>query len=352
MNRPGGESLAHIGFVGRAAARPRHVPSRPAAAARLLPPLHPAPGPVDSFIAWVLESAGLPAAAYRAAPLQRRLASCLRALQVDSVAGARRRLTDRPDLLAPAVGALLIGVTEFFRDADEFDALRRVIGAELAPRPGPIRIWSAACANGAELISLAMLLAEEGLLDRSHLLGTDCRIDAIQEAQCGLYRQAAAQAVPAALRRKYLRQAGAQWHVADDLRRVVRWRVRDLLAGPEEGPWDIILWRNMSIYLEAPSAAAVWASLVSTLRPGGLLVVGRAERAPAAAGLTPLSRCIYRLPEPGHARLAAAASPRPTALVGAGDNARLYPARFCADYEPRLNGRGLSELENTSGRAL
>jgi len=324
--------------VGTPEVRPSRASSRPAGRAGILPPSSPVSEPLDGFVAWVLESAGLPTDAYRAAPLRRRLASCLRALKVDSVAAARSRLEARPELLATALSALLIGVTEFFRDAEEFDALRRALRAPLAPRPGPIRIWSAACANGAELLSLAMLLAEEGLLDRSDLLGTDCRADAIQEACCGLYSPAGVQAVPDQFRGKYLRDAGTQWHVADDLRRVVRWRVRDLLAGPEDGPWDIILWRNMSIYLEAKSAAAVWASLVSTLRPGGLLVVGRAERAPAAVGLAPMSRCIYRLPPRGDAGLAAVGGPRRT-------------ARLAADSEPRLNGRGASEVQDLAGAA-
>jgi chemotaxis methyl-accepting protein methylase len=251
---------------------------------------------LDPLIPLVLELAGLPVGAYRAVPMRRRLPACLRALKVDSFSAARPLLEQHPKMLMNAVSSLLIGVSDFFRDSDVFDALKRIIAGEISMQPGPIRVWSAGCSNGSELYSVAILLAEAGLLGRSILVGTDCRPDAVQEARAGLYSRSCVQQIAAPLLQRYFEKAGGQWRVREPLRQNIRWRVRNFLDGLEAGPWDIILWRNVAIYLESGPAAGMWESLSKALRPGGILVVGKAELPPKSAGLPCISRSIYRLP--------------------------------------------------------
>ena len=80
------------------------------------------------------------------------------------------------------------------------------------------------------------------------------------------------------------------------LRLAARWRTADVLAGPVPGPWDLILCRNLAIYLQPDANARLWAGLESALRPGGFLVTGKAERpaGPAAARLRAAGPCVYR----------------------------------------------------------
>src|SRR5688500_18656561 len=73
-------------------------------------------GEQASFLGWLFERAGLDVRAYRPETLRRRLPSCLRELHVRTAAQARRRLAADPDLVGPAVAAMLVGVTLFFRD--------------------------------------------------------------------------------------------------------------------------------------------------------------------------------------------------------------------------------------------
>jgi chemotaxis protein methyltransferase CheR len=286
-----GYSLEHIGFEGKAAGRPKSArgPQSHRASIVTQEPLH-------AFIAWVLESAGLSADDYRSAPMHRRLPACLRTLKASSISEAWR-LTRHPKSIEKAMDSLMIGVTEFFRDAPVFDALHEIIAANLSTRQKTIRIWSAGCSNGAELYSIAMLLAEAGLLNRSILVGTDCRLSAIREAQAGLYSEAGARSIDVSLRHKYMRKAGSQWRVTDSLNQCIRWRVENLLSGCETGPWDIILWRNMAIYLKLETTLRVWDALIKEMRPGGILVVGKAERPPASAGLICIRGSIYQLPK-------------------------------------------------------
>ena len=144
---------------------------------------------VDGFVAWVLELAGLDPAEYRPEPLIRRLPACLRGLKVKTPEEAQELLERRPELMPAAVSFLLIGVTDFFRDGDVFEFLKAEILPQLHGREGQLRFWSVGCANGSELYSVAILLAQEGLLERSFLLGTDCRGDAISQARDALYEQ-------------------------------------------------------------------------------------------------------------------------------------------------------------------
>jgi chemotaxis methyl-accepting protein methylase len=191
-----------------------------------------------------------------------------------------------------ALDALLIGVTEFFRDAAVFASLRDDVLPALARTGRPLRVWSAACSTGAELYSVAMLLAESGRLAGARLLGTDCRPGAVGSARSGRYSAAEVKRIPAALAGRYLRPEGDGFRIALP-EADIRWRTADLGRSVEPGPWDLILFRNTAIYMEPAAAGRVWAALAQVLAPGGALVTGRAER-PHIESLGPLRSCICR----------------------------------------------------------
>ena len=186
---------------------------------------------------------------YRRQPLLRRVPACLRTLKVRSVEEARELLETRPELLPAAISSLLIGVTEFFREPAVFESVRTEVLPRLVGKRRPLRAWSGACSTGEELYSLAILLAEAGLLRRSFLLGTDCRPDAIEHARAARYGSAAVRSLEPAIRGKYFEPADRFWRPIQSLRRRVRWKAADLAQRIEKGPWDLILWRNAAIYL-------------------------------------------------------------------------------------------------------
>ncbi len=289
------DPLRHVRFIGRTQVTPLRSPDRTKALSPLAgcAPTHCSVGP-NHFISWVFGRVGLAADSYRDEPLQRRLSACLRALHTKTEAQARQLLEQRPDLLPTAIGALLIGVTGFFRDPPVFEALRTDILPEFTSLARPLRVWSAGCSTGAELYSLAILLAQAGLLEGSFLLGSDCRGDAVEQARASLYNSKALRNIETSDRRSCFKGAGSFLQPIELLRRYVHWKVADLARDIEEGPWDIILWRNMAIYLKTGAAASVWRGLASNLVPGGMLVVGRAERPPAGLPLINVKRCIYR----------------------------------------------------------
>jgi chemotaxis methyl-accepting protein methylase len=263
----------------------------------------------DAFVAWIFLESRLSAWHYRPTSLRRRLPACLRALRVDDVTQARRLLRRHPQFVPIAVGALLLGVTGFFRDATVFDAIKRelpdLLRAAGAESGRPVRVWSAGCSDGAELYSVAMLLADLNALHRCELLGTDCRQEAIATAAKGAFGESALYGIPAAMLDRYVSPdpapdaptGAAKLHRVDArLRGAVRWSQADLLAGAEPGPWDLVLCRNVAMYLQPIAAERLWRGIVSSLGPGGLLVLGKAERpcASVAGELATVGPCMYR----------------------------------------------------------
>jgi chemotaxis protein methyltransferase CheR len=268
------------------ATTPARLVSRPAASDAATPES------TADFLLRVLRIAGLKPERYRGTALQRRAEACLRALRVRSFEEAERRLARCPELLDNLLSTLLVGVTEFFRDPPVFDYLRTVGLAHLTARHD-LRAVSLGCSDGRELYSLAMLLAEQGLLTRCTLEGVDCRMSALEAAHAGWFDPAALEGVPVAWRARYFHAAHGGYRVADWMRSRTRWWLADACTAalPE---CDVLLCRNVLIYLSREAGLQLWHRLAAAVRPGGgLLITGRAERAPLELGLFRVAPCVY-----------------------------------------------------------
>jgi chemotaxis protein methyltransferase CheR len=247
-----------------------------------------------AFVNWLFRESQLDAGAYRTETLQRRLPACLRALRARSLSHARELLEAQPELAATAINAMIIGVTAFFRDPAVFDQLRLHVLPELMRGRGSLSVWSVGCSDGAELYSAAILLAESNLLAGSYLLGIDCRPEAIRRARLGRYDPLAVKNVPADWLGRYFLPGADAWEIVPALRPAVRWRTADVLNTHEPGAWDAILFRNTAMYFRPEAAGPLWERLEASLRPGGVLVLGKSERPVGVKRLSALGSCIYR----------------------------------------------------------
>lgn len=267
-------------------------------------PVRPAPRRVDvsaetessEFFEKLFGKAGLCARSYRQSALQRRVGACLRYAGVRDLDSAWKKLERHPDLLHGMVNVVLLGVTEFFRDRPVFEQVREVVMQDWNGGTRPLRIWSAACSDGHELYSMGMLLSETGRLANAELLGTDFRPEAIERARQGRYAIEALHALDADWRERYFCHAGSQPRIHDQLRKATQWKQADLLTAVEPGPWDMILWRNMAIYLEPRANERVWRALIRELSRGAYLITGKADHPPPGHGLERVAPCIYRKP--------------------------------------------------------
>ena len=192
-----------------------------------------------------------------------------------------------PSLAQLVVEALLNNETYFFRDRNPFDQLGQTALADLASRRKAdkrIRIWSAGCSTGQEIYSLAMLFAEDPV--RWHgwtidLLGSDVSEAVINRARSGIYTQFEAQrglAVTQMIR--WFEEGDDGWRVADALRRNVRFQVHNILEAaphPGVGQFDIVLCRNVLLYLSAEKKRMAFDRLAAALAPDGWLMLGAGE---------------------------------------------------------------------------
>ncbi len=248
---------------------------------------------VSGLPAYVLEHNGLDPSIYRRRPLERRIGACLRALREDSEIHARARLTN-PDARAVALNTLLIGVSGFFRDAAVFETIRTIVVPALRARQRPVRVLSVGCSSGAELYSVAILMSESGLLEDAELLGMDCRPDAVSLARRAVFDHDALAGVDRTIRDSCFERIAAGWRIRESSRTRARWQVADATTELPPGEWDLVLCRNVVIYLRPLAGEALFRRIAGALAPGGFLVVGKAERPPRLPELIPVGRCTYR----------------------------------------------------------
>jgi chemotaxis protein methyltransferase CheR len=249
------------------------------------------------FYRRLFELRGLQVERYRPAVLARRERACLRALRVASVSEAESAL-DRDDLVERALQAVMIGVTSFFRDAPMYAALGELVRKLAGARPGGPRVLSVGCSDGAELYSLAILLAELGIAP-AEMAGVDCRHAAIDQARQGIYTRTSVEQLPGTLRARYfddVRGRPGHVQVVATVRSRCRWWVGDAFTLPAGEPYDIVACRNLAIYLQPPAAHALWARLAEQTRAGGIVVVGKAERPDQGSGFRRVGPCLYEKP--------------------------------------------------------
>lgn len=190
---------------------------------------------------------------------------------------------------APALDALIaeltIGETYFFRDPDQFELIRReILPAILRRRPdGPIQVWSAGCASGEEAYSLAILLQEANVGDRARVVGTDIARYRLAQARRGRYTSWSLRGMPDDVVARYFRRQGRQFEIVPEIRAALEFRYLNLADGvyPSAGSgiqgMDLILCRNVLIYLDGATVARVARRLLDSLRDGGWLLLGAAD---------------------------------------------------------------------------
>ena len=190
-----------------------------------------------------------------------------------------------PALSNQVVEALLNNETYFFRDRSPFDLLARHALPALARKRSAakrLRIWSAGCSTGQEAYSLAMLFAEDRAAWAGwtiDILGTDVSTAVIERARAGTYSQFEVQrglGIQQTIR--WFEEGEGGWRAVEELRRPLRFQVHNLLEQPPHpGEFDIVLCRNVLLYLNAEKRRAAFDRLASAMAPDGWLMLGAGE---------------------------------------------------------------------------
>jgi chemotaxis protein methyltransferase CheR len=190
-----------------------------------------------------------------------------------------------PALATHVVEALLNNETYFFRDRQPFDLLTAQALPALAKARADkkrLRIWSAGCSTGQEAYSLAMLFAEDPLRWQGwsiDILGTDVSSAMIDRARSGTYSQFEVQrGLGITQMIKWFEETDDGWRAVEALRKPVRFQVHNLLEPPPHpGQFDIVLCRNVLLYLNAEKRTLAFDRLAAAMAPDGALMLGAGE---------------------------------------------------------------------------
>ncbi len=197
------------------------------------------------------------------------------------------RVERDPETYATALTELTVGETYFFRDPAQWELIRAQIVPELLrvhPDGRGIRAWSAGCASGEEAYTLGIVMREAGCVDPS-ITGTDLCEHRLARASRAIYTKWSMRGVNEPTRRRYFAATGQYFHLLPEFRDVA-FRPLNLVSagygveGQELSGLDLILCRNVLIYIEPDVTTAIFARLVSALRPGGWLMVAASDPQP------------------------------------------------------------------------
>jgi chemotaxis protein methyltransferase CheR len=221
-------------------------------------------------------AAGLDLRSYREEHVAEHVRRAIERERTGDVQHLTHLLTIDPRARARFRRSIAVPVSGMFRDPEQFELLEQKLLPELLADGRRLTVWSAGCADGSELYSLALVLERLDALERSFLLGSDMLEDNIAAARRGVY---------------------GLTRIADRLRARMRWERRDLVNdGPAKGKWRLILCRNVSIYFNREVQRKLYAMLAGALGSGGVLMLGRSERIanPGALGLERAEHHAYR----------------------------------------------------------
>lgn len=221
---------------------------------------------------------------YTASSLHRRLQLLVTREGVPDLSELVPPLLRDAALLPRVLAALLIPVSEAFRDAEFFAALRALVLPKLHAFP-EVTVWLAGCAGGEEAYSMAILLHEAGLLDKAHVFGTDINDTLLATAEDGIYPQVKARDFAAAYRRAggrhdfsaYCLVEGHRTHMAPFLRRRISFAHHNLTTDGIFCEAHLILCRNVLIYFGRELQDQTLALFAGSLARGGYLGLGAKE---------------------------------------------------------------------------
>lgn len=242
---------------------------------------------------------------YKRGTIVRRIERRMQVNGLMSAAAYRHFLNENFDETPRLLADLLIGVTNFFRDPEAFEALGEVLRTDLMPKlrdREQVRAWVPACASGEEAFSIAILLDEVARQlphrPRVTVYASDIDERAIAVARAANYPAAIVNDVSPSRLSQYFIKEGDRYRLVKSLRDTVIFAAHNLLRDPPFSHVDLVSCRNLMIYLDRRAQTRVLEAFHFSLRPQGLLFLGTAESADFAQELFSAARKhkkVYRV---------------------------------------------------------
>ncbi|WP_413044302.1 CheR family methyltransferase [Pseudomonas sp. YJ42] len=234
---------------------------------------------------------------YKQATVLRRIERRMQVNALRDMPSYAKHLQAHPEETPKLLADMLIGVTNFFRDREAFEALERDIIPALFEEKAQaedksLRIWSAACSTGEEAYSLAMLFSDYAQIRDHHndevplqLFATDIDDRSLEAARTGVYPEAIVTDVPPMRLRQYFVKEQNHYRMQKELRERILFARHNILRDPPISRLDLISCRNLMIYLDRDIQIEVLRMFHFALKAGGYLFLGSSETADACSQL-------------------------------------------------------------------
>lgn len=246
----------------------------------------------ESLLGYIQQSRGLDFRGYKRTSLRRRISLRMEAVEAVSFEAYQSHLEADPGEFENLLNTVLINVTSFFRDEEAWAVLKDEVIPRLvanAEPDKPIRVWSVGCASGAEPYSVAMLLAEvlgkAEFCSRVKIYATDLDEDALKIARLATFSPRDVENVPPELLGKFFERTNNHYVFERELRKCVIFGRHNVVHDAPISRIDLLICRNLLIYLEAETQAIVLPRLHYALNPDGCLFLGKAETQLARSSL-------------------------------------------------------------------
>ncbi|MGC9372399.1 MAG: CheR family methyltransferase [Thermovirgaceae bacterium] len=234
---------------------------------------------------------------FRPSVVEREVRHRMELCRCKEAAEYRNFLENDPCEIDGLLDSLTVGVSEFFRDPLVFSILSKIAIPLILEKKASkgdylLRVWSAGCSSGEEAYSIAILIAE-ALTRRPEpfrflVFGTDIDEKDLVLAREGRYPSERLERVPLGLVKKYFHEENRFYRMKEAFREVTGFSRHDLLADdpvtPAEsvyGAFDMILCRNVLMYMLPKIQERTFSRLDKALKRGGFFVLGEAEEIPA-----------------------------------------------------------------------
>jgi chemotaxis protein methyltransferase CheR len=239
---------------------------------------------IELLLEGIFRHYGFDFRAYAYASIRRRLWKRIEEEGLASVSALQERVLHEPEMMEKLLLDLSINVTSMFRDPSFYVAFRVHVVPMLRTYPF-IRIWHAGCSTGEEVYSMAMLLREEGLYDRSRIYATDINEVVLKRAKAGIFPLERMQEYTD----NYLRAGGkksfSEYYTAkyggalfdQSLTKNVVFSQHNLVTDRSFSEFNVILCRNVLIYFDKSLQSKVHSLFYDSLAMFGVLVLGSKE---------------------------------------------------------------------------
>ncbi|MEO5967749.1 MAG: protein-glutamate O-methyltransferase CheR [Ferruginibacter sp.] len=239
---------------------------------------------IDILIYEVLETSGYDFSNYSRASFKRRVGRLLDLDKFKSLEHLRHVIKTDKKYLQRFVEEITVNVTEMFRDPEFYNTLRNKILPQLATKPF-IRIWHAGCSTGEEVYSMAILLKEANILDKSLIYATDINPGVLLAAKKGIYplknmKLNSENYIECCGKEDFSSFYTAQYDRAiinDSLKKKIIFSTHNLVSDRSFNEFQIILCRNVLIYFDKTLQNKVLKVFDQSLENLGFLALGSKE---------------------------------------------------------------------------